>query len=151
MSASTPASHAGTVSSPWARRAVAGVLGGLAGGMVFGMLMAMMGMLTMIASMVRSNSAWAGFGIHLVISVFYGLVLTLFFSRFLGSWGKGAVTGLIYGVVLWIIGPLLIMPLMLGMPVFSFTMTVAFSFMGHLLYGIVLALVAVWLRKRARA
>ena len=143
MSASTSASHAGTVSSPWARRAAAGVLGGLAGGVVFGMLMAMMGMLPTIASLVGSHSAWAGFGVHMVISVVYGLILTLFFSRFLRSWSRGIVAGLVYGVILWIIGPLLAMPIMLGMPVFGLNMTVAFSLMGHLLYGLALALVAV--------
>lgn len=151
MSASTSASHAGTFSSPWARRAGAGVLGGLAGGIVFGMLMAMMGMFTMIAMMMGSNSPWVGVGIHLMISMVYGLVLTLFFSRFLHSWGRATLAGIVYGVILWVIGPLLVMPLMLGMPVFGFSATVMMSLMGHMIYGILLALVAVWYLKRAKA
>lgn len=151
MSASASAPRARTTSSPWARRATAGVLGGLAGGIVFGMLMAMMGMFAMIAALVGSASPWAGFGIHMVISIGYGLILTLFFSRFLGSYGRGSVTGLIYGVVLWVIGPLLVMPLMLGMPVFAFNAAVMMSLMGHLLYGLVVALVAVWTLRRAHA
>ncbi|MCA4134862.1 hypothetical protein [Arthrobacter sp. M4] len=151
MSASASAPHAGTVSSPWARRALAGVLGGLAGGIVFGILMAMMGMFTMIAGLVGSNSPWIGVGVHLVISVAYGLVLTLFFSRFLHSYGRGSIPGLVYGVILWVIGPLLVMPLMLGMPVFGFNVTVMMSLVGHLLYGLVVALVAVWTFRRAHA
>lgn len=123
----------------------------MAGGIVFGMLMAMMGMFAMIAVLVGSASPWAGFGIHMVISIGYGLILTLFFSRLLGSYGRGSITGLIYGVVLWVIGPLLVMPLMLGMPVFAFNAAVMMSLMGHLLFGLVVALVAVWTLRRAHA
>jgi uncharacterized membrane protein YagU involved in acid resistance len=130
------------------RRVAAGVAGGLAGGIVFGMLMAMMGMLPMIASMMGSQSAWVGFGVHLMISIFYGLVLTLFFAgRFLNSYGRGTLTGIVYGVILWIIGPLLIMPMMLGMPLLAFNQTVMLSLMGHMVYGVLLALVAVRILK----
>ncbi|MHA7277937.1 hypothetical protein ACX80O_15690, partial [Arthrobacter sp. Hz1] len=48
-------------------RVMAGVIGGLAGGAVFGVLMAVMGMLPMIASLVGSDSAVIGLGVHLVI------------------------------------------------------------------------------------
>lgn len=152
MSAAQPVPHAASHSrTALGRRAAAGALGGLAGGMVFGMLMAMMGMLMAIASMVGSHSAWVGFGVHLMISVVYGLVLTLFFGRFLHSYGRGSLTGLVYGVVLWIIGPLLAMPMMLGMPVLALNATAMLSLMGHLVYGIILALVAVAVVRKAHA
>lgn len=151
MSASASASHAGSFSSSWGQRATAGLLGGLAGGVVFGMLMAMMGMLTTIAMMMGSTSPWVGAGVHLVISVVYGLVLTLFFSRFLHSYGRASVAGAVYGVILWVVGPLLVMPLMLGMPVFGFSATVMMSLMGHVVYGILLALVAGRVLKTAKA
>lgn len=149
MSTSSSAAHRPTaVLTPLGRRLTAGITGGLAGGIVFGMLMAMMGMLVTIGSMLGSQSPWVGFGIHLMISIVYGLVLTLFFAtRFLTSYGRGTLTGLVYGVVLWIIGPLLIMPMMLGMPVFPFNLTVMLSLMGHMLYGAILALVAVRILK----
>ena len=151
MSASASSPRAGTASSPWVRRTTAGVLGGLSGGIVFGALMAMMGMFTMIAALAGSTSPWAGFGIHMVISVGYGLVLTLLFTRFLSSYGRGSITGLVYGFILWVIGPLLVMPLMLGMPVFVFNVAVMMSLIGHLLYGLIVALVAVWSLQRAHA
>lgn len=152
MSTSSSAAHRpAAVSTPLGRRVTAGIAGGLAGGIVFGMLMAMMGMLVTIASMMGSQSPWVGFGIHLMISIVYGLVLTLFFAaRFLTSYGRGTLTGLVYGVVLWITGPLLIMPMMLGMPLFTFNLTVMLSLMGHMIYGVILALVAVRILK-ARA
>ncbi|MBT2515668.1 hypothetical protein J7E82_19605 [Arthrobacter sp. ISL-30] len=106
--------------------------------------MAMMGMLPMVASMVGSDSAWVGFGVHLVISVLIGLGLTVPFAHLvLTSYARGALAGLAYGVLWWILGPLLIMPSMLGMPLFMLDLTALMSLMGHLIYGVVLALVAV--------
>lgn len=151
MSASTSASHAGSFSSSWGRRATAGLLGGLAGGVVFGVLMAMMGMFTTIAMMMGSTSPLVGVVVHLMISIVYGLVLTLFFARFLHSYGRASVAGLVYGVILWVVGPLLIMPLMLGMSVFGFSAAVMMSLMGHVIYGVLLALVAVRVLKTAKA
>lgn len=125
-------------------RALAGVAGGLAGGIVFGMMMAMMGMLPMIASMVGSSSAWVGFAVHLMISIAIGLGLTLLFGNWLlTGYGRGALVGLAYGAIWWVLGPLLMMPLMLGMPLFTLDMTALLSLMGHLIYGAILGLTAV--------
>lgn len=131
------------------RRAVAGVTGGVAGGLVFGMLMAMMGMLPMVASLVGSDSSAVGFGVHIVISILIGLGLTVPFAGLLTSYGRAALIGLAYGVVWWVLGPLLIMPTMLGMPVFMIDATAIWSLMGHLIYGAILALVAVRVLKPA--
>lgn len=131
------------------RRITAGAVGGVAGGLVFGVLMSMMGMLPMIASMVGSDSAVVGFGIHLVISVLIGLGLTVPFAGLLTSYGRAALIRLAYGVLWWVLGPLLIMPTMLGMPLFMIDATAMWSLMGHLIYGVILALVAVRVLKGA--
>jgi uncharacterized membrane protein YagU involved in acid resistance len=150
MSATSPvARHPHAFTHQLGRRITAGVAGGLAGGLVFGMLMAMMGMLPMIASMAGSDSAAVGFGIHMVISVLIGLGLTVPFAGLLTSYGKAALTGLAYGALWWVLGPLVIMPLMLGMPLFTIDPTALLSLMGHLVYGVILALVAVPVLKRA--
>lgn len=140
--ASAHASH-GAVSTGMGRRVSAGVVGGLAGGVVFGVLMAMMGMLATIASMVGSSSPWVGFGVHLMISVLIGLGLTVPFAALLKSYGKGVIVGLGYGLVWWVLGPLLIMPMMMGMPLFAINTMALMSLMGHLVYGVILAVVAV--------
>ncbi|GAB3557768.1 hypothetical protein GCM10027405_03130 [Arthrobacter alkaliphilus] len=151
MSASSPVVHQPhTVTHHLARRITAGVIGGIAGGLVFGVLMAMMGMLPMIASLVGSDSAWVGFGIHMLISILIGLGLTVPFAGFLTSYGRGALTGMAYGALWWVLGPLLIMPMMLRMPLFTVNATAGWSLMGHLIYGIMLAVVAVKVLKRAR-
>ncbi|MDJ0322702.1 hypothetical protein QMG61_02850 [Cryobacterium sp. PH31-AA6] len=145
MTASPVLSHPSTaVSATFRRRTLAGVIGGLAGGLVFGMLMAMMGMLTVIASMVGSTSPWVGLAVHLMISVLIGLGLTVLFgNRLLTGYGRGALVGMSYGAIWWLLGPLVMMPLMLGMPVFSVDMSSVFSLMGHLIYGAILGLTAV--------
>ncbi|GAC1484363.1 MAG: hypothetical protein NVS1B16_13770 [Pseudarthrobacter sp.] len=150
MSATSPVVHQPhAVTHHVARRISAGVTGGIAGGLVFGVLMAMMGMLPMIASMVGSDSALVGFGIHMVISILIGLGLSVPFAGLLMSYGRGALIGMAYGALWWVLGPLLIMPMMLGMPLFMVNATAGWSLMGHLVYGIILAVAAVMVLKHA--
>jgi hypothetical protein len=51
--------------------------------------------------------------------------------------------------VLWVIGPLLVMPAMMGMPTFTLGTTAVMSLVGHVMYGLVAAAVLVALRRRA--
>lgn len=134
---------------PMTRRVLAGVVGGLAGGLVFGAMMATMGMLPMVASLVGSSSAAVGFFVHLVISVLIGLALTVPGGGLLaGSYLRAAAIGLAYGALWWVLGPLLIMPAMMGMPVFAVDAASVMSLIGHLLYGLVLGLVAAAVLRR---
>ncbi|TFD76799.1 hypothetical protein E3T53_13010 [Cryobacterium psychrophilum] len=122
----------------------AGAIGGIAGGIVFGMLMATMGTLPVIASMVGSTSAVVGFGVHIMISILIGLGLTVLFGNsLLTGYGRGALVGLGYGAIWWVLGPLLMMPLLMGMPLFNVDTIALMSLMGHLIYGAILGLVAV--------
>lgn len=143
----TTSSHAASTLShdaSIARRAVAGTAGGVAGGLAFGVLMGSMGMLPMIASMVGSTSAGVGFLVHMVISIGIGLALTVpFGNMLLTSYSRGIVVGLLYGALWWVLGPLIAMPMMLGMPLFMINTMTMFSLMGHLIYGAILGAVAV--------
>ncbi|WP_246631627.1 hypothetical protein [Pseudonocardia nigra] len=127
-------------------RAANGVVAGIAGGIVFGILMAMMGMLPMVAMLVGSSSAVVGAVMHLVISAAFGLV----FAVAVPATGTGALlgAGAIYGVLLWVVGPLLIMPAWLGMPLFMINGMTLMSLLGHVLYGLVAAGVLAALRRR---
>jgi len=58
--------------------------------------------------------------------------------------------GLGYGLVWWVLGPLVIMPARLGMGLFMFNKTTWQSLMGHLIYGLVLGVVYVLTRPRLR-
>lgn len=120
----------------------AGLLGGVAGGLLFGAMMGMMGMLPMIASMVGSSLHLVGFAIHMMMSVGIGLGFVLLVGRRLGSFGQTLGLGVGYGAVWWVLGPLLMMPLIMGGQFFDLGPNNLLSLMGHIIYGVVLAFVA---------
>ena len=128
-----------------ARDVGVGALAGLVGGLAFGALMAMMAMLPMIGMLAGSDSALVGFAIHMLISavigaVYGGLVsVTGFTSAY--ALGPGVGFGLAYGFVWWILGPLVLMPTMMGMgPQLAAAMSQmnVMSLVGHLIYGALL-------------
>ncbi len=113
-----------------------GIVAGLGGGLIFGILMQMMGMISMIAMMMGSKSDLVGWLIHLMISAVFGLIYGVLAYRISSSW---VVSGLVYGAILWVFGPLFIMPIMGGMAPFTFTGTTWMALMGHLVYGFLTA------------
>jgi hypothetical protein len=128
------------------QRIVGGVVGGVAGGLIFGAWMAMMGMLPMVASVVGSKSAVVGFIYHMFNSVIIGAVFGLIFGALSRNYGQGALFGLLYGVIWWVLGPMILMPLMLGMGLqfgAALTPPMLMSLVGHLAYGLITGLVYV--------
>jgi uncharacterized membrane protein YagU involved in acid resistance len=127
-----------------------GVLAGLAGGLVFGVMMAMQGMLPMVGMLVRVESALVGFIVHMLISGFAGAIFGLLAARLPAGWGAALGAGAVYGVIWWIVGALILMPLMLGMPemVFQIGEMQWMSLLGHLIFGLVTAVVFVLLTRR---
>jgi uncharacterized membrane protein YagU involved in acid resistance len=129
---------------------IAGALAGLVGGAVFGLMMAMMGMLPMVAMLVGSESAALGFIVHMAISAFIGAVYGVVASRLPQSTGVAIGAGAINGVIWWVLGALILMPLMLGMSamVLQIGGDQWMSLLGHLIFGVVTALVFLPLSKR---
>jgi uncharacterized membrane protein YagU involved in acid resistance len=122
------------------------VVGGIAGGLIFGVLMTVMGMLPMVAMVVGSESATVGFLYHMFNSAIIGAVFGLIFGSQSHTYAQGAGWGLLYGVIWWVLGPLVLMPLMLGMGLqfgMAFTPPMLMSLMGHLIYGLLTGLVYV--------
>lgn len=123
------------------KRLLAGIAGGLAGGILFGLMMQMGGMLGMVAGLVGQEGAGAGWVVHLAISVLFGLGYGLVLGPLSRSWGHAAALGLLYGVVWWVLGALLIMPAWMDMAVFQVGEAQLQSLAGHLVYGLALGLV----------
>ena len=140
-----------------AKRILHGVYGGLAGGLVFGMMMAMMGMLPMIGKMIGQPIAAAGFLLHMFNSAIIGAGFAIVVSGIkagAGSRGAALASGLTYGAAWWVLGPLTLMPLFMGMGLgvnWNLTAAAAMlpSLMGHMIYGAVLGLTYVTLQNRA--
>lgn len=122
------------------RSILLGAVAGLVGGVVFGILMGMMNVLPMVAMLVKSDSPVVGFIIHMIISAAIGASFGLITS-FLPSQGRVAtiVAGAIYGMIWWVLGALILMPLMLGMSemVLKIGDMQWMSLMGHIIYGVV--------------
>ncbi len=134
----------------------AGALAGLVGGLVFGIMMQMMSaptpgggkmpMMAMVAMVVRSDSMAVGWLYHLfnsaVIGALFGAVLGGRVRNTLSGIGLGAG----WGFVWWILGGLILMPLLLGMPAFASLRMAPMrpvamgSLMGHLVFGMITGL-----------
>ena len=128
-----------------AKQIIYGIFGGLAGGLVFGAMMGMMGMLPMVGKLVGQPSAGIGFIVHLVNSAIIGAGFAFVLGRLVTSIGSGLRYGLLYGGAWWILGPLTLMPLFLGMGLgVNWNLTAAVnmfpSMMGHLIYGAILGI-----------
>ncbi len=113
-----------------------GTYGGVAGGVISG---AMIGMVSV------------DFVVHMVNSAIIGAGFAIVLGRFVSGTRSGLWAGLAYGGAWWILGPLTLMPLFMGMGFgvnWNAAAAVAMlpSLVGHLMYGSILGLVYTWLR-----
>jgi uncharacterized membrane protein YagU involved in acid resistance len=149
MSASLQATQTPSISA--GKSILFGAIAGIGGGIVFGILMGMMNMLPMVGMLVGQESAAVGFVVHLLISAFIGATFGLLVTRLPNATlGTTVVAGALYGVVWWVLGALIFMPLMLGMNEMVLQIGSAqwMSLIGHILYGVVTALLLVPLSRR---
>jgi uncharacterized membrane protein YagU involved in acid resistance len=115
-----------------------GLVAGLIGGMLFTIVMVQIGFLPTVASLVGSTSPSTGFIIHLLIANLIGMSYGLLFRRQSYDIGSALGWGISYGFVWWLLGPLTLLPVLLGGPP-QWTLaaaTAAFpALVGHLAYG----------------
>ena len=115
-----------------------GAVASIAGGLLFSLVMLATGVLGNIASLVGGSSPVLGFIVHMCISALVGMSYGILFWREAPNFGSGVAWGLLYGLIWWYIGPLTLMPILLGGSV-SWTISTAGallpSLIGHLLYG----------------
>lgn len=130
---------------------LSGAIAGIGGGIVFGIMMAMMGILPMVGMLIGQESAAIGFIVHLAISALIGATFGLIVTR-LPSVGTASATiaGAVYGIVWWVLGALILMPLLLGMSqmVLAIGGTQWLSLLGHLIFGVIMGALFLPLGKR---
>lgn len=120
-----------------------GILASVAGGLAFTVVMVETGVLPVVASLIGRSSPTAGFLVHMVISAIIGGTYGILFRREAYTYGAGLAWGLVYGLVWWFLGPLTLMPILLGGEVqWSLASAVEAypSLIGHLAYGATTAL-----------
>ena len=137
------------------------IVAGLIAGIVFGVMMQMMmaptpdggqmPMIAMVGQIVGSPTAGAGWLYHLFNSAVIGAIFGWLLGNRVHGYGSALGWGAAYGFVWWILGGLILMPIMLGMPAFAplmmppMRMVAMGSLIGHLLYGLVLGGAFAWL------
>ncbi len=122
-----------------------GVVPGVIAGYVF-LAFAGPGMLGMIGGMIGSaDTPIVGFILHLIISIVIGALYTGVFMQYvkLGNPLMDIVVGgLIYGIIWWIIGGNIVMPVIAQGDLLQLDIAGA-SFFGHIIFGHVLAFLVV--------
>ena len=129
------------------RNITTGIYAGLFGGSVFGIMMAVGGMFPMISGMMGMDDALVGFVLHLIISAVIGAIFGIALDSIVTQGpGMSLLAGGVYGIIWWVLGPLLIMPLVMGMPMFQIQAMMG-SLFGHIMFGITMGTIYFLLRK----
>jgi uncharacterized membrane protein YagU involved in acid resistance len=107
-------------------------------------------MIGMVAAMVGSESTVVGWFVHMVISVIFGISFVILTSFIQNLWAAAVV----FGIGIWIVGPLVIMPLMLGMGTMigqALAPAQLMSLVTHLFFAFITAVVVNVLQRREKA
>jgi hypothetical protein len=128
-----------------------GAAASLVGGLLFTAVLFANGFLPKVASIVGGSSLISGFVVNMMISTLIGMSYGLLFRYEAPDFGSGVAWGLVYGLIWWFIGPLTLLPILLG-GTFNWTTEIAGallpSLIGHLIYGAATAVVFLVLERR---
>jgi hypothetical protein len=143
----------------------ASIAAGLAAGIVFGTMMHMMTaptpdggsmpVIAMVGQIIGSPTVAAGWAYHLFNSAIIGAIFGWLLGNRVHGYGSALAWGAAYGGAWWVVGGLILMPVLLGMPAFAplmmpaMRMLAAGSLVGHLIYGLILGGMFTWLREAA--
>lgn len=121
-----------------------GGLAGLIGGLAFGVWMEQAGFFPLVAGIIRSDSPDVGRALHFGISVLIGASFGVLFRPDVRGLGSSIAWGMAYGLIWWVLGPLTLLPWLLGQGV-QWSLAAgrdAFpSLVGHVIYGLLLGVV----------
>ncbi len=130
-----------------------GMISSIVGGAFITFFLVKSDMLVTFASMVGLQAADVGVLIHLGASVLFGIIFATLFCCMARNIPMGIITGLIFGVILWFIGPMTLLPyLSSGAALASLWTPEAMKasvdpLIAHLVYGFFLGLCYGWMRK----
>lgn len=128
-----------------------GAVSGLVGGLLFTVVMVQIGFLSTVSGIAGRDSAIWGLVIHLVIANVIGIGYGVLFVRRSNDYGSALGWGVSYGILWWFLGPLTLLPGLLGdTPQWTVSAAVdAFpALIGHIGYGAFLGMSFFRLEKR---
>lgn len=94
---------------------------------------------------------------HLFNSAVIGAIFGWILGGRVHAYALGFTLGPLYGVFWWILGGLILMPILLGMPAFAplmmepMRLAAVGSLIGHIIYGLILGGVFVWISQHRPA
>ncbi len=129
----------------WLRILILGGIGGLLGSWVFVWGLVGTGFYEVVAGIVRADSIAVGRLVHYAIGLLIGVSFGLLFDHDEQDAGSGILYGINYGLFWWMIGPMILLPILLGQearPYWTIETARLFapSFVGHVLYGALVGL-----------
>ena len=125
-------------SSPLQRELAAAAGAGLVAGLIFVLAMQERGLEAEVTGLAGLSATTAGLSLHVLLSALAGAAFALLFGYQSRSYATTITSGVLFGLLLWVIGPLTLRPLFDGAsPTWSTgAATAAFpSLIGHLGYG----------------
>lgn len=125
------------------RALIVGGVAGIVGGIAFGKWMEQVNFFPLIATLVDSTARDVGVTLHYLFAILIGASFGVLFQRDIRSFGSSIGYGMVYGLFWWFLGPLTLLPLLLGeKPDWSVTQGTAVfgSLIGHVIYGVVVGL-----------
>jgi hypothetical protein len=137
----TMRSAAEKLSFHWGRAIFVGGFSGLLGGLIFGRWMSAGDFFPLLAGLGVIHSHGTTVLLHFGVAVLMGSVFGLLFQLDVRGYGSSMGWGLGYAIFWWFLGPLTLLPLIVGArPDWSADQgTVLFgSLVGHILYGLIL-------------
>jgi len=128
-----------------------GAVASLAGGLLFSLVMVATDALPEVAGLMGGSSPVFGFAVHMGISTLIGMSYGALFRNEAPDLGSDIAWGMLYGLAWWFLGPLTLLPILLGDP-FVWTTgaagSVLPSLIGHLTYGAATACAFLLLERR---
>ncbi len=128
-----------------------GIIGGLIAGVVFGFILMRMGTLSSAGCLLGLSDPLSGFIVHLIFCGILGIIFALIFCKGCTTFYNSTLWGIVYGIIWWFIGPLILCPWLAGTTIswnegkFAHALPML---VGHLVFGFVLGITYYWMRSR---
>src|ERR1043165_6494086 len=130
---------------------LSGIMAGLMAGIVFGFILARMGVLSYAGRFFAMSEPLSAFIIHMIFSGIVGVIFAIIFFHGCTNFFNTTLWGIVYGIIWWLIGPMVLCPWMKGLPISwesGQTCHAIPMLFGHLIFGITLGVSYFWMRHR---
>lgn len=130
-----------------------GMVSGVVAGIIFAFYLILGGEAETLGSLIGIPFKLGAMLVYFIASIIGGVIFALVLGSLIRSWSLAIFLGLVFGIALWILGPMTFLPsLNKGAPLLANWSKAgleanSYSLIGHLLFGLVLGLSYCFLKK----